>query len=450
MKRGWRIIYTALFFAICLIPSVGLLFHGQEISAENRKLADAPALYTEEGMNKNFLKDAGTYFEDHFAYRNELVTGNARIMAKVFGVSTEDSVIAGTGDWLYYKDSLSDYQGAEQMSQRQLFNVAHTLAMIQEYARARGINFVFTIAPNKNSLYGENMPYYYRYFRTEENNLTHIQKYLEKEQVNYVDLYGVLKDRKETLYHIRDSHWNNQGASIAAEEILTRLNKKHRSYEACDFELRRDFEGDLEKMLYPAAVEKEDEIYYKPEPAFQYVQEVENNFAPKIFTESAEAEGSLVMYRDSFGNALLPYMAEAYAKAYFSRGVPYQLSDLITYEADTLVIERAERFLPDMAENAPVMPAPIVESSILGEAEYISQIPNREVTAQGVYTKVSGSVPNELLETDSRIYIRVNQLLNYEAFPVTRSDGKEGFELYIVTENLKDTGNEFEMCIIDS
>ena len=444
----WKILYVISFFAICLIPSAGLLPGGQETSAENRKLAPAPVLQDEDGLNVNFLKDAGTYFEDHFGLRNELVTANAWLMAKVLGVSAEDSVIVGTDDWLYYKDSLGDYQGSERMSERQLFDVAHTLAMVQQYAQQEGISFAFTIAPNKNSLYGGTMPYYYRYFRTDGNNMSRIRKYLEEEQVNYVELYGTLAGRGEMLYHSRDSHWNNQGAAIASDGILGSLEKEHPSYETRDFELRRDFEGDLAAMLYPAAVETEDEVYYDPQPQFQYVEEVESNFEPKISTENAQASGSLVMYRDSFGNALLPYMAEAYANAYFSRGVPYQLSDLVACKADTLVIERAERFLPDMAENAPVMPALIAAGSELQNAKYSEKIPNLAVTNQGVYTKISGKVPGELLGTKSRIYIRVNQLLNYEAFPVTLEDGEEGFELYVVTKSLNDADNVFELYIL--
>ena len=65
--------------------------------------------------------------------------------------------------------------------------------MIQRYAQENGIKFVFTIAPNKNSLYGEYMPYYYQAFRSGESNLGRLQKYLDSEGVNYVDLYGLLK-----------------------------------------------------------------------------------------------------------------------------------------------------------------------------------------------------------------------------------------------------------------
>lgn len=435
MKKNYWI-YIITFLVICLIPSAGLVSGQSETSSENRELAPAPALMDEDGFNERVLSDTGAYFEDHFAFRNEWVTGYAFLLDKVFGVSAQDGVITGQHNWLYYKDSLNDYQGSEQMTERQLFDVAHSLSLVQAYAEQNHIQFAFTVAPNKNSLYGDNMPYYYRFFREKENNFSRLQKYLDSEDICYVDLYNMLKEPTEVLYHARDSHWNNKGASMAADAVLKSLGKEHDSYQEREYQIRRDYEGDLDTMLYPAAVSKEDEIYYDPAPSFEYCEKVESNFEPKINTKAAGKDGSLVMYRDSFGNALLPFMAEAFGDAYFSRGVPYQLTDLFTYKADTLVIERAERFLPDMAANAPVMAAPIIPSRSLTDVEFTEDIADLTVTDQGAFTKITGEVPAEELDVDSKIYIRVNGLLNYEAFPVARKDGKEGFQLLVASETL--------------
>ncbi len=444
MKKLYMI-YIIVFLAVCMIPSAGLLFGGSEESLENRDTAQAPVLLTETGVNPQFLGDAGAWFEDNFAYRNEWVTGYALLMGKVFGVSSQESVIAGKNGWLYYKDSLADYQGAELMTERQLFNVAHSLAMVQDYAQENGVQFAFAAAPNKNSLYGENMPYYYQSFRSGESNLERIQKYLESEQVNYVDLHKVLGSREEILYHKTDSHWNNKGAALAADAVLSNLGKTHRSYADEAYGIRKDFEGDLENMLYPAAMEKEEELYYDPMPQFTYNEEVESNFAPKIYTNS-ESDGSLVMYRDSFGNALLPFMAEAYGNAYFSRALPYRLSDLAECEADTLVIERAERFLPDMAARAPYMPAPLVSIKNIGQNAGLDEnavdIDGLEIVETGDYTQVTGRIPMESLADDARIYIRVNGGSYYEAFPVTNEDGQEGFSLLLETKVLTDKKTE--------
>ncbi|MCC8067656.1 MAG: hypothetical protein LIO94_11260, partial [Clostridiales bacterium] len=436
----------ALFLAISVITSLGLaLGGGSEESSENRELAELPALKTEEGWNTTFLTDMGDWFEDHFAFRNELVTAYGLLTGKVFGTSAQDSVIVGTNGWLYYTDSLSDYQGSDLMTERQLFDAAHTLSMIQTYCEENGVEFAFTIAPNKASLYGENMPYYYSGFCEEENNLSNLLPWLESEGVNYVSLYEAFEEQEEVLYHARDSHWNNKGAALAADVLLTALGREHTSYEDADYEIRKDYSGDLDAMVYPMAVTLEEEIYFDPEPQFTYVEEVESNYDAKIYTQS-DASGSLVMYRDSFCNALLPFLAESFGNAYFSRGVPYQLAtDLASCEATTLIVERAERFIPEIAENPPVMSGLLVLDGSTDGLDYTETISELTVEAQGVYTKISGTLESGSYETDTRIYIRINDMLTYEAFPVSLGEEGEGFVLYVPTSILYEDGNRYEL-----
>lgn len=439
MKK-WNILYIVLFFGICLVPSLGMLVTEPEVSAENRELAEFPSLHTEEGWNSQWLPLAGEYFQEHFAFRNELVTANALLNGKLLGVSTAGGVIQGTDHWLYYKDSLEDYQGTGQLSDRSLFNIAHSLSMMQEYLDGKGVKFLFTVAPNKNSLYGANMPYYYDLKVTEENNLARLKPVLEAEGVAYADLYRAFKEQEEVLYHERDSHWNNKGAAFAADTLLTTLEKEHISYEEESYEEKVDFEGDLDKMLYPLAMTPEKQIYFDRPTTYAYVGEVESNFDPRITTVNPVKSGSLVMYRDSFGNAILPFMADAYANAYFSRGVPYQLMDVDVNAADTVVVERAERFLPDMAQNPPVMEAPLV--TLTQEAEETALDGAYAVTMKtlGPNVQISGQIEEGYLETNSRIYLRVNGKAVYEAFPKDVENGEEicdrGFFLQLPAEKL--------------
>lgn len=450
MKK-WKILYGVLFFGICLLPFVGMFFVQEGASTENRTLADFPALKTEEGLNVEWLSEAGDYFQDHFAFRNELVTANAVLNGKLLGVSTASGVIQGNDNWLYYKDSLDDYVGSNLMSERALFNVAHTLSLVQKNLTDRGVKFLFTVAPNKNSLYDENMPYYYSTIITEENNLARLTPMLEAEGVNYLDLKAAFEAEEEILYHERDSHWNNKGAALAADLMMTAVGQEHDSYELEPYTVRTDYEGDLDKMLYPNALTLEDEIYYEKVQTFAYVGEIKSTFDPKITSVNPVKTGSLVMYRDSFGNALVPFFADAYANAYFSRGVPYQLSDVTTQAADTVIIERAERFLPDMAENPPVLEASLALPK--GAVEAVSEDGANDVTMrrQGLNFVLTGWIPSESLEWDSKIYVRFNNEMMYEAFPNsvtvdgTLQDG--GFTLYIGTDKLPMAENTVEILV---
>ena len=437
--------YISLFLTLSLLPSAGLIFTGIRQPSINQESASAPALFTEGSLNPFFLSDAGAWFEDHFAFREEAITAYALLLGKCFGVSSQERVITGTDGWLFYKDSLADFQGTAPMTGRQLFNVAHSLAMVQAYAQKNGASFAFAAAPNKNSLYGTYMPYYYQPLRTGKSNLERLEEYLQSEQVNTIDLYQIFRDDGSVLYHKRDSHWNNEGAALAADKILNGLEKEHSAYTDRTYTVKKDFEGDLHHMLYPAMPKLEEEIYYDTAPQFTYCEEVESNFAPKITTRS-NGSGSLVMYRDSFGNALLPFLAEAFETAYFSRALPYYLPELSEQKADALIIERAERFLPDMACQAPAMEAPTVvwDAAVMGAAVKTTHL---EELAQGTYTQITGNLPLDLVKERSRIYIRVNGSTCYEAFPVSGADGKEGFSMLLPSKQLQDTDHTFEVYI---
>ena len=61
-----------------------------------------------------------------------------------------------------------------------------------------------------------------------------------------------------------------------------------------------------------------------------------------IDTESA-GEGSLLMFRDSFGELLYPYLAAEFGSARFSRQAAYDLTTAASLGSDTVVIELVER-----------------------------------------------------------------------------------------------------------
>ena len=449
MKKG-KLIYCILFFAICLCPSLGMLVTKQEASSENRQLSEFPSPKTEEGkINVEWLSQAGDYFQEHFAFRNELVTGNALLHGRLLETSTADGVIQGKNGWLYYKDSLDDYLGQDLLSDRSLFNIAHMLSMTQQALEEKGVNFLFTIAPNKNSLYGDNMPYYDKLKVSDQTNRENLESWLKTEKVAYADLYQTLME-EEVLYHARDSHWNNKGAALAADVLMDTLGKDHDSYEGESYTVRRDYTGDLDTMLYPLASTADDEIYYDKETTYATVEEIQSNFDPRITTVNPVKEGSLVMYRDSFGNALLPYMADAYANAYFSRGIPYQLMDVETHSADTVIIERAERFLPEMSQFPPVLTAKEISLTEDQELQESDGAVDVKIKPQGMTAQLSGRIKEGLLDTDSRIYLKVNGSV-YEAFPmdvkVEENLDDNGFCLYLPSELVAADGNDVEILI---
>ncbi len=431
MKKFWLAFYTAAVVGICLAPLAGLAWQGTaEGSSENRRLAEWPELKTEEGWNTGYLSGLGDWFADHFAYRQELVTAEAEIKSSLFGVSSASGVIVGKDGWLYYRDSLEDFLGTEVLSDRGIYCCAHNLRLLQGWVESQGRSFLFTVAPNKNTLYGEHMPDYYSVRVSEENNLAKLEPVLEAEGVNYVDLKTVLAAQPETVYHKRDSHWDNRGAAIAYETLMDQAGFTYTAYSSGEWSTREDYEGDLDAMLFPQNPTAETEYETAIPLVYDYVGEVESNFDPLIETVNPSAQGSLVMFRDSFGNALLPFFANSFSRAFFTRGVPYQADAVLTYDADLVIAERAERFIPELAKTAPVMEAPAVRlngEKASGEAVNTGTLDN---TRSGSYLYFHGSLSQESREAladapNARIFLEFADGECREAFLLQSEEENE-------------------------
>ena len=104
-------IFTAAFLLLCIIPSAGMLFLPPTEAAANERLTAVPQLKNEDGSwNTEVLDQVTDYIADHFALRQEMVTANATLQTKVLATSPAEDVIYGTDGWLYYAETLDDYQ----------------------------------------------------------------------------------------------------------------------------------------------------------------------------------------------------------------------------------------------------------------------------------------------------------------------------------------------------
>ena len=452
-SKRYQILYIGAFLILCLIPSAGLLLGGREDSAEREGRASMPSPLTEDRqLNLYYPAQAGAWFEENFAWRKELVSLNALVQSGL-GVSAQKDVIVGRDGWLYYRETLKDYTNQDQLSDRALYDIAHTAAMTQEYCAFIGADYLFVIVPDKVTLYPEHLPYYYAHKVSDSSNRTRLKEFMEQEGVHYLDLTDPLqeavKEQKANpeiagyhlpaLYHKTDSHWTNEGAAIGADAILTELGVEHRDYRGAEAEVTKDFEGDLEAMLYPAFPAEEEEVWYDPAPAYGYLNEVESTYDYQIQTVSGGEGQSLLMYRDSFANALLPFLAESYSMGYFTRAVPANLLFDLNSSAPTAVImEHAERNIPATAEAPSILQA--LPSTLTPKDPELSPADARIVCeteeANPYFTRVSGTFETAPA-TGVRIYADPGDGILYEAMPVFRqSEQEEGFVLYLPAEAL--------------
>ena len=347
------------FLAVCLVPSVGMLVLPPQEAATNQVLAPPPQLRKADGsLNPTVLNETADYVADHLGLRQEIITANAALNAALFGVSTQDQVVLGREGWLYYAETIPDHLGTEPMSEGALFGAARALALLQEYVQSQGARLYVTVAPNKATLYPQYLPDLGTPLPG-ESNLERLIPLLEGEGLSYVDLYTPLSQAGEILYYRTDSHWTEPGAALAHDVLVEAMGKTDQTpFYGGATRPGPGKRGDLYEMLYPAGAGLEEEPVYQRGYAFAYARPMRSPEDQLIETASSKS-GRLLMYRDSFGNSLHTYLADAYGAALFSRSMPYDLSLLPQFQPDTVLLEICERNLDWWGQQAPIFPAPI-------------------------------------------------------------------------------------------
>ncbi|NDO70467.1 hypothetical protein FMM80_18195 [Schaedlerella arabinosiphila] len=433
-KKRWYLIYIAAVLMLTAFPFVGMSAAATNETTENKELARFPRLRSDGTWNVRYLAQLGDYFEEHFAFRQELVAANALIRGRLLGVSASDQVLVGKDGWLYYTGTLDDYLGRNQMSEEGLANAVHNIGLMQQYVEDRGSRFLITIAPNKNSVYDSYMPS--NYLRSGENNHTRLTPLLKQAGIHYADLYEIFEESDECLYLQGDSHWNNKGALLVCRKLLDGLDREYDGSAYDSWEVRKEHTGDLAEMLYSVAAKPEDNVYYDRIPIYAYVNDVEDTEEDWIETINPNGQGRLLMFRDSFGNSMLPILANEFEYGYFSRLVPYNLGNLDKYHPEYVVVERVERRLSFFAEQPPVMEGPV---RVLEELRAAATDTTVSVREDGSWYVVEGTLDSEYAQKDSRVYVSVRtqngESVTYEAF-LTSSRGEEGwndngYQLYL-------------------
>jgi len=80
-----------------------------------------------------------------------------------------------------------------------------------------------------------------------------------------------------------------------------------------------------------------------------------------IGTTSSANDKSLLLYRDSFGDGLMPYLSANLGRVLYDAEFPYNYASMAAEDPDAVVIELVERNIPNLLLKAPAMPAPLTQ-----------------------------------------------------------------------------------------
>lgn len=184
------------------------------------------------------LADLSTYparfqawFDDSLGLREALLRLRGRFHGLVLGVSPTPNAILGRDSWLFLSGAPEHdgFRGAAPLGRLELAQWAGAIDARRRWCHARGIEYVFMLAPTKESMYPERHP-----FGADSIGPTpfeQLARRLEGDEA-FVDLRPAIlrakaDDREnDHAYFPFGSHWTNRGAKAAASELFERLRAR--------------------------------------------------------------------------------------------------------------------------------------------------------------------------------------------------------------------------------
>ncbi|MBO5076467.1 MAG: hypothetical protein J5584_02585 [Clostridia bacterium] len=290
------------------------------------------------------------------ALEEQAATLKNSVLSGMFGASGNPDVIIGREGWLYYAPTLDDYLGSGGLTDAELDTVARRLAEVRKYCAAHGAEFIFVCVPNKNTVYPDYMPAYLRSARCTDTNLSRLLPRLAGAGIEAPDLAGSMSQAEcssgsAVLYYKTDTHWNARGAAVCVDWLLDKLDvggDRYAALTAANILMRG---GDLYKLLYPAAEGIDSDVWFDVTPMYSYGEPPQSMMDMDIVTDNPAAEGRILVFRDSFGSALVPLLSERFGHARYLRGdAPYDFTKVLTEQPDTVILVLAERNLCRLLE----------------------------------------------------------------------------------------------------
>lgn len=304
------ITFISVFFALHIfIPDSSFS------ESENRNLQTLPSFSWGDLTNGKYSTQITDYAVDQFPYRNFFVSlkaTNEWVLGKL-----ENNGVYLAQDSVLIDKFLYENNGQLDTNIKKVSNFINNV----------DIPISFTIVPTQNDIYGDLLP---------KHAPTVDQKELIDYVGNYIDqinIYDTLKNHNdEYIYYYTDHHWTSLGAYYAYAEIISLWGYTPvplESYTANT--LTTDFLGTTDSKNSLSWTKADTITTYVPNQEIIYsnnsgehtghlydtsLLEQKNKYEiflggnPPLAVINGQGEGKLLMIRDSYSNALVPFFIE--------------------------------------------------------------------------------------------------------------------------------------------
>jgi len=307
-------------------------------------------------LSASFPREFEAYFNDNFALRTPMVRLHNRIKLLWLGTSPNPIFVVGRDGWLFFtgQRAIESHTGAVYLSDRDLGRWKRVAEERQAWLEEQGIRYMLVVVPDKHGIYSEKLPA--AYYRPGVPSIYDQWMGFMKgnSSVDPVDPRPRLfeaKERGELLYYKYGTHWNLLGSWYGYEAIAERMKRLLPDFQP--LERPEFFEGDdgrddnfgkhlLIRDLMPQVV-----FMTRPEHPAEARLVAKKEAPPRVHIWETEDESRprVLMFHDSHGNWLEPYLADSCERFVSILKGEFNRDLILKEKPDVVIDEYGERRL---------------------------------------------------------------------------------------------------------
>lgn len=225
IKNGGVKLFIAIFILILLYPDTRLFSekrHRESVEGhENRRITEFPSASF---LTKEYYSVLENWHNDRLERKYTLISYWCGLNYRL-GINLSDNIVGGKNDELFDKNRIvEDFKDKEA-------KIA-LIKNLQEYCHQKNTKFIFMLAPNKEAIYSDLLP---TNLQDKSYSFVNYNKELEaglsQNNVSYLSLAELffkehLEHPDKDLYFKDDHHWSYDGAALAVDSLLSRIQNE--------------------------------------------------------------------------------------------------------------------------------------------------------------------------------------------------------------------------------
>jgi hypothetical protein len=371
-RHRWQLALTAAFLVALVLPTLDLVVGLDPTPTPLREVVAFPKLRLDRSLVE-FPGEVLWYLQSNMGFRGALVRAHGLFAWKVLGLSPAPETVFRADPWLFLRSdhSADSFRRVDPMSPAALERWHAVLEARREWLAKRGIKYLLVVAPNKETVYAEDVPPWLTR-QPGPSRLAQLRDMVERTGVvDFLDLTDAVAAQKasERVYHLTDTHWNDAGAFAGYRAIAGRLagwfpalsplgvddlelgpvvTRGGDLARVCGLQtdlLEPQLQGHLRPGLAPATFGDGTPITF---------ERIDVHPRHELETRSAGGEiASAVVVRDSFGDALLPNLSRHFKKAHWIWTDDFPAREIEEQRPAVVVHELVERKLMNVEPANP-------------------------------------------------------------------------------------------------